>query len=163
MGEGLRQRRYHHEEEEEDDDEELFESDPYSSNSDHDDCTQVVTRSPPPSSSPSSKPASDGPLHDMSSLMEQLPIKRGLSKYYQGKSQSYTSLAVVSSIEDLPKKETPYARKMKTCRSYAGGMDASQKQPKKAPRVASCASLMSRSSSSSRPPSIPLQNTPCPR
>ncbi|CAL9100338.1 unnamed protein product [Musa acuminata var. zebrina] len=159
MGEGLRQRRYHQEEE---DDEELFESDSYSSNSDDDDFTQDVARSPPASSSPSSKPASDGPLREMSSLMEQLPIKRGLSKYYQGKSQSYTSLAAVSSIEDLPKKETPYARKMKTCRSYAGGMDASQKQTKKAPKVASCASLMSRSSSSSRPPSIPLQNPQCP-
>ncbi|KAJ8505986.1 hypothetical protein OPV22_006872 [Ensete ventricosum] len=159
MGEGLRQRRYHQEE----DDEELFESDSYSSNSDADDCKQDVTGSPPASSSPSSKPASDGPLHEMSSLVEQLPIKRGLSKYYQGKSQSFTSLAVVSSIEDLPKKETPYARKMKTCRSYAGGMDASQKQTKKAPRVVSCASLMSRSSSRGSPPSIPLQNTSCPR
>ncbi|XP_042410663.1 uncharacterized protein LOC122000265 [Zingiber officinale] len=88
-----------------------------------------------------------GPLYELSTLMEQLPIKRGLSKYYQGKSQSYTSLSVVRGIEDLPKKESSYKRKMaKACESYKG-VDARQKKGTghalagKVPRVASCASL----------------------
>ena len=44
--------------------------------------------------------------------------------FYQGKAQSFTSLARVKSIEDLPKKETPYRKKMKSCRSYGGGLDS---------------------------------------
>ncbi|KAE8705864.1 Arginyl-tRNA synthetase, class Ic isoform 1 [Hibiscus syriacus] len=46
----------------------------------------------------------NGPLYELSDLMAQLPIRRGLSKHYQGKSQSFTSLARVMSIDDLPKK-----------------------------------------------------------
>ncbi|KAI3775089.1 hypothetical protein L1987_49657 [Smallanthus sonchifolius] len=64
---------------------------------------------------------------DLSDLMIQLPIKRGLSKFYQGKSESFTSLARVMSIEDLPKKmKNPYnkMRKMKAnSKSYGGGLD----------------------------------------
>ncbi|URE22287.1 mitogen-activated protein kinase kinase [Musa troglodytarum] len=170
MGEGLEQRY----------DEELFNSDSDDSD-DNDDSTEAASSSP---SSESSwlppKMNSNGPLYELSSLMEQLPIKRGLSKYYQGKSQSYTSLSVVSSIEDLPKKETPCRRKMKPCKSYAAGMDASQKSAhapgpcsktisKNAPKIpSSCASLMSKSSSSSllgssKPTPVPAQKNPCPR
>uniref|UniRef100_A0A2P2Q3U7 Oxidative stress 3 n=1 Tax=Rhizophora mucronata TaxID=61149 RepID=A0A2P2Q3U7_RHIMU len=65
----------------------------------------------------------NGPLYDLSELVTQLPIKRGLSKFYQGKSQSYASLASVKSIDDLPKKGTPYRSKVKSCKSYAGGLD----------------------------------------
>ncbi|XP_022751721.1 uncharacterized protein LOC111300351 [Durio zibethinus] len=67
----------------------------------------------------------NGPLYDQSEIMTQLPIKRGLSKHYQGKSQSFTSLASVRSIEDLPKKVIPlYNRaKMKSCKSYGWGLD----------------------------------------
>ncbi|KAL7162544.1 hypothetical protein ACSBR2_042939 [Camellia fascicularis] len=77
------------------------------------------------SSSPSCSPtsSSNGPLSDLSDLMTQLPIKRGLSKFYDGKSQSFTSLSRVTSIEDLPKKESPYRRKMKASKSYGGGLD----------------------------------------
>ncbi|KAF5932000.1 hypothetical protein HYC85_028171 [Camellia sinensis] len=77
------------------------------------------------SSSPScsSTSSSNGPLSDLSDLMTQLPIKRGLSKFYDGKSQSFTSLSRVTSIEDLPKKESPYRRKMKASKSYGGGLD----------------------------------------
>ncbi|GKC74128.1 hypothetical protein Tco_1120011 [Tanacetum coccineum] len=46
----------------------------------------------------------DGPLYELSELMAQLPIKRGLSKYYQGKSESFGSLANLNNIEDLAKK-----------------------------------------------------------
>lgn len=77
----------------------------------------------PAFSSPSSADQfGNEPLSDMSSLFQQLPIKRGLSKYYQGKAQSFTSLAKVSSLEDLVKPENPYNKKMKTCRSYGWRM-----------------------------------------
>nr|GEW23172.1 MAP kinase kinase 6 [Tanacetum cinerariifolium] len=52
--------------------------------------------------SSSSSPCS--PLFELSELMAQLPIKRGLSKFYHGKSESFASLASVKSIEDLAKK-----------------------------------------------------------
>lgn len=50
--------------------------------------------------------------------------RRGLSMFYQGKAQSFTSLARVQSIEDLPKNDTPYRKKMKPCKSYGGGLDS---------------------------------------
>ncbi|XP_028790136.1 uncharacterized serine-rich protein C215.13 [Neltuma alba] len=75
------------------------------------------------SSSPSSA-KSNGPLYELSQLMDHLPIKRGLSMFYEGKAQSFTSLATVESIGDLPKKATPYCRKkMKSSKSYAGDLD----------------------------------------
>ncbi|KAI3714695.1 hypothetical protein L6452_21654 [Arctium lappa] len=46
----------------------------------------------------------DGPLYELSELMAQLPIKRGLSKYYQGKSESFGSLANLKSFQDLGKR-----------------------------------------------------------
>ncbi|KAJ9179260.1 hypothetical protein P3X46_011069 [Hevea brasiliensis] len=73
----------------------------------------------------SSSNSNNGPLFEFSELMAHLPIKRGLSKYYQGKSQSFTSLSRVMSIEDLPKKETPYyRRKMKASKSCGNRLDA---------------------------------------
>ncbi|KAF8099876.1 hypothetical protein N665_0236s0037 [Sinapis alba] len=51
-----------------------------------------------------SSSSSNGPLEDLSDLMSHLPIKRGLSKFYEGKSQSFTSLANVKSLEDLMKR-----------------------------------------------------------
>ncbi|KAL3535682.1 hypothetical protein ACH5RR_004143 [Cinchona calisaya] len=70
--------------------------------------------------SSSSTSPSYGPLYELSELMNQLPIKRGLSKHFQGKSQSFTSLANVKSLEDLAKKVSPYSQRMKSCKSYAG-------------------------------------------
>ncbi|XP_057809285.1 protein OXIDATIVE STRESS 3-like [Salvia miltiorrhiza] len=55
------------------------------------------------------------PLQDMSSLLLQLPLKRGLSKHYNGKSQSFTSLSDVKSLEDLAKQENPFNKKLKIC------------------------------------------------
>ncbi|KAJ1393566.1 hypothetical protein SESBI_34929 [Sesbania bispinosa] len=49
---------------------------------------------------------------------------RGLSMFYQGKTQSFSSLARVQSIEDLPKKDRPYRKRMKSCKSYGGGLDS---------------------------------------
>ncbi|KAK8974816.1 hypothetical protein V6N11_066363 [Hibiscus sabdariffa] len=77
-------------------------------------------------SSASSSSSSNGPLYELSDLMAQLPIRRGLSKHYQGKSQSFTSLARVMSIEDLPKKVVnPLNNRamMKSCKSYGWGLD----------------------------------------
>ncbi|XP_072965202.1 protein OXIDATIVE STRESS 3-like [Typha angustifolia] len=117
---------------------------------------------------------SDGPLYELSSLMADLPVRKGLSNYFQGKSQSFTCLFDARCIEDLAKKETPYGKRMKTCRSYAGGLDANSKQSftpglcskaiSKKPSRGSCASLVSRRSSSSllyssRPPPVPLHKT----
>ncbi|XP_057514627.1 protein OXIDATIVE STRESS 3-like [Actinidia eriantha] len=82
---------------------------------------------PSPSTSCSSSSCSMGSLYDLSELMAQLPIKRGLSKFYQGKSQSFTSLSRVASIQDLPKKQTPISnsrlKKMKESKSYAEGLN----------------------------------------
>ncbi|XP_042501238.1 uncharacterized protein LOC122079063 [Macadamia integrifolia] len=92
-----------------------------------DDATTSTTESS--SSALSSSPdqlSCNGPLYEMSSLMQQLPFKRGLSKYFQGKSQSFISLSTVMSIEDLAKPENPYNKKLKSCRSY-GGLSESQK------------------------------------
>ena len=98
--------------------------------------------------------------------------RRGLSKYYEGKSQSYTSLSDVRCLEDLAKKESPYRRRMKLSKSYGGGLDVSQKAnfgpgpcsktiSKKSSR-SSCSSLagLRRSSTnvhcSGKPPPIPV-------
>ncbi|GKV36602.1 hypothetical protein SLEP1_g44714 [Rubroshorea leprosula] len=72
----------------------------------------------------SSTDSNSGPLYELSELMAELPIKRGLSKYFQGKSQSFTSLSRVKSIKDLAKKETPLRKKMKACKSYGFGLDS---------------------------------------
>ncbi|KAM3394321.1 hypothetical protein CQW23_09486 [Capsicum baccatum] len=57
-------------------------------------------------------------LQNMSTLLQELPFKRGLSKHYNGKSQSFTSLSNVRSLEDLAKPENPYNKKLKSCKSY---------------------------------------------
>ena len=58
---------------------------------------------------------------EMSALMTQLPFKRGLSRFFDGKSQTFASLAAVGSLEDLPK---PAARKrLKPSRSCGGALD----------------------------------------
>ncbi|XP_068646708.1 protein OXIDATIVE STRESS 3-like [Aristolochia californica] len=68
-----------------------------------------------------------GPLYEMSTLMEQLPFKRGLSKFFNGKSQSFTSLSNVICVEDLAKPDNPYKKKLKSCKSYGGGLDSHHK------------------------------------
>ncbi|XP_019458198.1 PREDICTED: uncharacterized protein LOC109358438 [Lupinus angustifolius] len=65
---------------------------------------------------------SNGPLYELSDLMNHLPIKRGLSMFYEGKAQSFTSLAMVERIEDLPKKCTSQRKRIKSCKSYIEGL-----------------------------------------
>ncbi|KAF2304266.1 hypothetical protein GH714_029026 [Hevea brasiliensis] len=53
----------------------------------------------------------------MDSLEEALPIRRGISKFYNGKSKSFTSLAEVSSsssIKDIAKPENAYSKRRKS-------------------------------------------------
>ncbi|KAL9320214.1 hypothetical protein ACSQ67_012053 [Phaseolus vulgaris] len=96
------------------------------------DCDSLEEVTSPPSSSSSSSDDHHqlavvaDPLSDMSSIFHQLPIKRGLSKFYQGKSQSFTSLTNVRSLEDLAKPENPYNKRLKSCKSYGGGLAESE-------------------------------------
>ncbi|XP_078176992.1 protein OXIDATIVE STRESS 3-like [Carex rostrata] len=82
-----------------------------------------------PSSLESQMETKNGPLYGLSSLVAQLPMRRGLSKFYTGKSQSFTSLSDAGSVDDLAKKETetPYSRRMKMNKSYTGGLDKKQR------------------------------------
>ncbi|GAA0170648.1 hypothetical protein Leryth_013857 [Lithospermum erythrorhizon] len=99
-----------------------------------------------PNNSGSSSPS--GPLKDMSSLFQELPIKRGLSKHYNGKSQSFTSLANVASVEDLAKPENPLNKRLKACKSYGGLIEMHRStQPH---RSASSSRLISKKASSSK-------------
>ncbi|KAL6972747.1 hypothetical protein U1Q18_026920 [Sarracenia purpurea var. burkii] len=117
------------------------------------------------SSSYSTSSPSSGPLCDLSELMAQLPIKRGLSKFYDGKSQSFTSLSRVTSIKDLPKKETSYRRKMKASKSYGGGLDSYKSHTHPKPTISKKTSRASLSFptrrgsfvNTCRPPLIPIQ------
>eukprot|EP00252_Welwitschia_mirabilis_P005905 TRINITY_DN1649_c0_g1_i1.p1 TRINITY_DN1649_c0_g1~~TRINITY_DN1649_c0_g1_i1.p1 ORF type:complete len:156 (+),score=41.34 TRINITY_DN1649_c0_g1_i1:491-958(+) len=59
-----------------------------------------------------------GPLFELASLKASLPSKRGLSKHYGGKSQSFASLKDVRCLDDLAKPENPYRKRMKSCGSY---------------------------------------------
>ncbi|KAG4942420.1 hypothetical protein JHK85_047066 [Glycine max] len=57
-----------------------------------------------------------GPLDTINDLEEDLPVKKGISKFYSGKSKSFTSLAdaaAASSMEEIVKPEDPYAKKRK--------------------------------------------------
>ncbi|KAL5983173.1 hypothetical protein ACLOJK_017256 [Asimina triloba] len=98
-------------------------------------------RATSPSSSPllssSSNPIARSPLYEMSSIMKQLPIKRGLSQHFQGKSQSFTSLSNVKCLEDLAKPERSPNKKLKPCKSHescshkASSTMMSKKDPRK--------------------------------
>nr|ADE76840.1 unknown [Picea sitchensis] len=64
----------------------------------------------------------DGPLFHMKFLRASLPSrKRGLSNYFTGKSQSFTSLANVKCVEDLAKPE----KKLKSSHSLESVMKSS--------------------------------------
>ncbi|XP_071903157.1 uncharacterized protein [Coffea arabica] len=133
-----------------------------SSNDTRDDASSSATHS--------SSSNSSGALYDLSELMEQLPIKRGLSNFYRGKSESFTCLARVTSIEDLAKKEAPCRRKHKGSKNFEGGLDAYRTftlpKPiisKKTPRGSLSSSFPSRRggfiNGSSRLPQKPLKKS----
>ncbi|CAI0543618.1 unnamed protein product [Linum tenue] len=107
---------------------------------DDDDDASSSSRSPMGSASSSNSSSSStlaaknmnnnsSPLYELSELMSQLPIKRGLSRFYDGKSQSFASLGSVQSLEDLVKK-VPSGRilKMKSkCKSFCWGLERQRK------------------------------------
>ncbi|KAJ9168045.1 hypothetical protein P3X46_019619 [Hevea brasiliensis] len=118
-----------------------------------------------------------GPLDSMVALEEVLPIKRGISKFYNGKSKSFTSLAdasSASSIKDFAKPENPYNRKRKNqlarnnfwdknC-NYPPKDDASgiSKRPANSNRSTSalCSTMNCSKSNSKREDSHPLSSLP---
>ncbi|XP_059299635.1 protein OXIDATIVE STRESS 3-like [Lycium ferocissimum] len=127
-------------------------------------CSSSLETMDDASSPASCTSSSDGALCDLSTLMAQLPIKRGLSEYYEGKSESFTSLASVKSVEDLPKKETPHSRNMKFYKSsytsYTLPKPIIFKKASRTSFLSSCYNRKSNSSiSRSRPPLIPVQRS----
>ncbi|XP_062229036.1 uncharacterized protein LOC133926892 [Phragmites australis] len=83
--------------------------------------------------------AARGPLYELSTMLYHLPaLRTGLSKHYQGRSRSFTSLSDVSCVEDLAKKTTPYIRRTKASRGYTAALGAKIRLlkviTKKAPR-----------------------------
>ncbi|KAK8479036.1 hypothetical protein V6N13_078025 [Hibiscus sabdariffa] len=113
----------------------------------------------------SSSLSSNGPLYELSELMAQLPMKRGLSKYFEGKSQSFTCLSGVENIGQFAKKERHCRKRMKLCsKSYGGGVgDCSSQRLCTLPRPA-ISKKVSRNSGSAalcfascRPPLFPVQ------
>ncbi|KFK37758.1 hypothetical protein AALP_AA3G026100 [Arabis alpina] len=79
-----------------------------------------------PSSFPNSPDDSDRRSSSSSS-------RRGLSKHYKGKSQSFTSLSEALTVEDLEKPENPFNAKLKQrrenlhCRRFSGCGGASER------------------------------------
>ncbi|KAE8682929.1 Damaged dna-binding 2, putative isoform 2 [Hibiscus syriacus] len=56
------------------------------------------------------------PLDSMDALVDALPMRRGISNFYTGRSKSFTSLAdaaAAPSVKDFAKPEDPYNRKRK--------------------------------------------------
>ncbi|PKU72098.1 hypothetical protein MA16_Dca006691 [Dendrobium catenatum] len=77
--------------------------------------------------SSSNYPSSSDHLLDLSLPMANLPIKRGLSQFFQGKSESFSCLSEVSYIEDLAKKNKLYSKRSKYFKRNAEGMHMNQK------------------------------------
>ncbi|KGN55382.1 vitellogenin-2 [Cucumis sativus] len=62
-----------------------------------------------------------GPLDMMDSLEEVLPVRKGISKFYSGKSKSFTSLADASSVnsmKEIAKPENAYSKKRRNLMAY---------------------------------------------
>lgn len=59
-----------------------------------------------------------GGLGSMGSLEESLPIKRGLSNFFGGKSRSFASLSDAMSVKDLVKPESPFNKRRKILMAY---------------------------------------------
>ncbi|KAG8086149.1 hypothetical protein GUJ93_ZPchr0010g8714 [Zizania palustris] len=90
-----------------------------------------------------------------SNSVPQLSARKGLSRYYEGKSQSFACMSQVRCLDDLRKKEKPYQQhKIKSCKSYAtlGGVGGA-----KAPSSTSCANLsLMAAATGFRTPRIPV-------
>ncbi|KAI9123094.1 hypothetical protein K1719_005983 [Acacia pycnantha] len=104
--------------------------------------------------------SSKGPLETVNTLEEGLPGKKGISKFYSGKSKSFTSLSdavSTTTIQEIVKPEDPYAKKRKNLlahnmfvnrsRSYASNLGGIPKRSANLGRGTSCVALSSSSSS----------------
>ncbi|PIA27654.1 hypothetical protein AQUCO_07600074v1 [Aquilegia coerulea] len=71
------------------------------------------------------------PLDTLDALQEVLPIKRGISKFYSGKSKSFTSLADASSasIKEIAKPDNAYTRKRKNLLATSILLDKNHNNP----------------------------------
>uniref|UniRef100_A0A0D9V5F8 Oxidative stress 3 n=1 Tax=Leersia perrieri TaxID=77586 RepID=A0A0D9V5F8_9ORYZ len=130
---------------------------------------QFAQQAASPAMQPARRLNSDS-LYDLSSMMAQLPAKKGLSKYYDGKSQSFACMSEVRCLEDLRKKENPY-KKIKSSKSYValdGSQqachipDANSQSIAKKSSASSCANLMARNNAKSmlyRAPPIPVNKS----
>ncbi|XWS17487.1 hypothetical protein CRYUN_Cryun33cG0072100 [Craigia yunnanensis] len=73
-----------------------------------------------------------GPLDSMDALEEVLPIRRGISKFFNGKSKSFTSLAdavAAASVNDFAKPDDPYNRKRKNLLAHSSLLDKNRNHP----------------------------------
>ncbi|XP_020224509.1 uncharacterized protein LOC109806498 [Cajanus cajan] len=73
-----------------------------------------------------------GPLLAMETLEEVLPIRRGISNFYNGKSKSFTTLAdAVSSpsVKDIAKPENAYARRRRNLMALNHVWDKNRNYP----------------------------------
>lgn len=111
-----------------------------SSNSDDEEDVSSSSTSPSSEPNAAASPPQKGPLDNLASLSAALPIKRGLSRYFSGKSQSFSSLARVSSVADLAKPENSFVKRRRTS---AGG-DSLLKHHSYPPRCASSAGISKR-------------------
>ncbi|KAI9106396.1 hypothetical protein K1719_021924 [Acacia pycnantha] len=50
-------------------------------------------------------------LGSLDALEDSLPIKRGLSSHFEGKSKSFTNLSQITSVKDLKKQENPFNKR----------------------------------------------------
>ncbi|XP_020228942.1 uncharacterized protein LOC109809925 [Cajanus cajan] len=113
-----------------------------------------------------------GPLDTINDLEDDLPVKKGISKFYSGKSKSFTSLADAAgatSMQEIVKPEDPYAKKRKNLiarhvsiersRSCADNIGGISKRPANIGRGASCLNLSSSEEGNSSSTSI---SPPCP-
>lgn len=57
-------------------------------------------------------------LSCLASLEDSLPIKRGLSKFYAGKSKSFANLTEVKNLKELGKSENPFNKRRRTLMAY---------------------------------------------
>lgn len=130
------------------------------------DIEESVSSSSSDSDSSSSSSEGDGPLYEVNSLRANLPFKRGLSKFFGGKSQSFTSLVDVKCVDDLAKPDNPYRKKMKNSHSYGAQIGVPRSYPpqsssgsiSKKPHNGNFASLKKGSFLPDRPPAFPLKN-----
>ncbi|KAL0311808.1 UNVERIFIED_CONTAM: hypothetical protein Sradi_5580100 [Sesamum radiatum] len=73
-----------------------------------------------------------GPLDAMETLEQVLPIRRGISRFYNGKSKSFASLADASSsssVKDLAKPENAYMRRRRNMLACNFSWDKTRSSP----------------------------------